>query len=144
MSSDPPNQEWTVFMFIDNQPAENKRKLVFSLSIEAGGVSGDVSINTLDNQKVHLSSVTGQSRELIETRTSEEQIVPTLLTVSFTWGARTIVLAGNTFRDEELNKFNGRFFAFNAPVIEPPGGGGGGIPEPPGEGETGTGTGTQT
>lgn len=145
MACDPPNQEWTIDMLIDNQPEETKRRLVFCLAINDGKVSGEVRINTMDGVAVHLSSVTGHSQVLAGVEPPDPARPPTLLTVTFTWGPRTIVLAGNTVTDEELNKFSGRFFAFDGPAMpvnEPPGGGG--IPEAPGEGDTGTGNGTQT
>jgi hypothetical protein len=65
------------------------------------------------------------------------------MTLNFTWDAARVILWGHTFR-QSLNKFSGKFAAFQALALN-------GVPNRaddtlagPGDGDTGTGTGTQT
>ncbi len=134
-----PSQEWTIALLIDAQPGENEHTLVFAFDVNKGKVSGNVKILTSDNQLMPLSAVKGYSRELTEVGSQDPARPATLLNLNFTWGARSIVLSGNTFPVGPINKFSGRFFVFNGPIEAQDGGGG--IPAAPGEGVTGTGIG---
>lgn len=72
-----------------------------------------------------------------------------MMTLKFTWGSRKVVLTGNTFPVGPVNKFEGRFVAFNtfpdeeSARAESENANALALPEP-GDGDTGTGTGTQT
>ena len=140
MPCDPPNQEWTITL-IDSQPVANPRRLIFCLSINGGNITGAVRVKTSDNEVVNLSEVAGHQRVMTEVISQDPARPATMMTLSFNWGARRMMLTGNTFPFGALNKFDGRFLAFASdPQLE----NGSAIPEPPADGDTGTGTGTQT
>jgi len=143
MPCDPPNQEWTIDALIDQQPVANTRRLIFCLSINGGNIVGAVRIRTSDLEVVDLSEVTGHHRVLTEVKSQDPARPATMMTLKFTWGTRKVMLTGNTFPLGPVNKFEGRFVAFNS-LPENESANELALPEAPGDGDTGTGTGTQT
>ncbi len=141
MPCDPPNQEWTIDTLIDSQPVANTRRLIFCLSINGGNITGAVRIKTSDSEVVNLSEVTGRQRVMTEVISQDPARPATMMTLTFNWGTRKVMLIGNTFPVGPLNNFDGRFLAFASDLQLADGGA---LPEPPAEGDTGTGTGTQT
>jgi hypothetical protein len=142
MPCDPPNQEWTIDTLIDAQPVANTRRLIFCLGINGGNLTGKVRIRTTDSEVVDLSDVTGHHSVLTAVKSQDPARPAAMMTLTFTWGPRKVMLIGNTFPVGTLNKFEGRFLAFasipeHEAQLEA-------LPEAPGDGDTGTGTGTQT
>ena len=143
MPCDPPNQEWTIDTLLDQQPVANTRRLIFCLSIQGNSIKGAVRIRTSDLEVVHLSEVIGHHRVLTEVTSQDPARPATMMMVRFTWGSKRVMLTGNTFPVGPVNKFEGRFVAFDS-LSESEEAAAAALPEAPGDGDTGTGTGTQT
>lgn len=143
MPCDQPDQEWTIDTLLDSQPVAKTRRLIFCLSIQGSNIKGAVRIRTSDLEVVHLSEVIGHHRVLTEVKSQDPARPATMMTLKFTWGSKKVMLSGNTFPVGPVNKFEGRFVAFDS-LAENEGARAAALPEAPGDGDTGTGTGTQT
>ncbi len=142
MACDAPNQQWKIDTLIDGHPESEMAILVFCLSIKDGIINGEGS-DLSDGNPVPISPVTGTSQSIAQLDQGVD-VLPTQMTLNFTWRESTVMLSGTTFRDGNQNKFLGRFFAFKSPAVN--GGGGPVVADEtaPSGNDTGTGTGTQT
>jgi hypothetical protein len=141
MACEKPAQEWTIDVNFKAPADTSTHTLVFCLSFDGDGITGNVEILS-NGVLVPLSSVTGTNRVVSEVASPSPTVPVKLMTLSFTWGTARVVLSGNTFPEGAQNQVRGHVAAFaaqagNAPPTEDE-------IVAPSDGDKGTVTGTQT